>query len=672
MKLETKLFRRLVIPCLAAPFLLVAGAVHGEVPYEIIPLGHLAPSDMALEYSWGSIGIDPEDNVYAVYCCDGGCPDPTQPADCALFQLNTDSGDVRLVGRLSEAARAAGNLAPNEHWAETEEIVKGHTQLPYLNGRVYIGTMGFHNLVGDELSQLPNYRGAHLFAYDVADDAIVDLSAPHPNGTLLEHQGLLALDKIESLDLIVGFGVPLGDLVFYDTITDEFIVAEGVTSEHGKSIPREIVTAPTGAVTFSYSSRGEASIFRHDLETDATTPVDHVTRHGFWNGQAKTRDGRTAYISTLGGNLYRVNTIASTFTDLGHMLPSEDYKAGARIEKTFGMSISLDEEKLYWMAFQTKGVAPFSLYEYDIKTGEIVELLNLNAEIGSELSRVSGSNVRDSKGRIYYALHDRTTAGAAIIQFDVGTRSRAFLGLYSPDTRNLELCRGGHSEATDWQYDFIPEGEGYALAGDWDGDGKETVGWYSSAEARFYLRNSQTAGEAEHVYAIKGRRQTRLIPIAGDWNGDGIDTVGLYDPERAKIALGGEHRNASPTYIMKLRKRYRKLLPMAGDWDGDGTETLGLYDPTKGRVFLFNAHTDKTHTKTYLIDKKSESRGKNGTPIAGDWDGSGYDKVGLYRSAAKKQFLLRENHKRRGTVKQIRCGKVEAGLQPIVGNWDGS
>src|SRR4051794_10904868 len=55
----------------------------------------------------------------------------------------------------------------------------------------------------------------------------------------------------------------------------------------------------------------------------------------------------------------------------------------------------------------------------------------------------------------------------------------------------------------------------------------DTVGVYRPANASFYLRNSNTQGNAE-VALNFGR--PGAIPLVGDWDGDGVDTAGTYNP----------------------------------------------------------------------------------------------------------------------------------------------
>ena len=84
------------------------------------------------------------------------------------------------------------------------------------------------------------------------------------------------------------------------------------------------------------------------------------------------------------------------------------------------------------------------------------------------------------------------------------------------------------------------------IAGDWDGNGTDTIGLYDPATSTFYLRNTNGTGVADVTfnYGVGG---AGWIPIAGDWNGDGKDTIGLYDPATSMFFCGTRMTRALPT-----------------------------------------------------------------------------------------------------------------------------
>ena len=54
------------------------------------------------------------------------------------------------------------------------------------------------------------------------------------------------------------------------------------------------------------------------------------------------------------------------------------------------------------------------------------------------------------------------------------------------------------------------------LAGDWDGDGGDTVGLYVGATGAWFLRNANAGGPADLVF---GYGSAGAAPLSGNWNG---------------------------------------------------------------------------------------------------------------------------------------------------------
>jgi len=60
--------------------------------------------------------------------------------DFVVFRYDTSTGERRFLGTFMDASQAAGNLMP------AEEIPKGHTRMLEIDGRMYMGSQGFHDL----------------------------------------------------------------------------------------------------------------------------------------------------------------------------------------------------------------------------------------------------------------------------------------------------------------------------------------------------------------------------------------------------------------------------------------------------------------------------------------------------------------------------------------------
>ncbi len=57
------------------------------------------------------------------------------------------------------------------------------------------------------------------------------------------------------------------------------------------------------------------------------------------------------------------------------------------------------------------------------------------------------------------------------------------------------------------------------MVGDWNGDGKDSIGLYNPTSSVFYLRNTNEGGYANMTFAY-GAPNSGLKPVVGDWMGD--------------------------------------------------------------------------------------------------------------------------------------------------------
>ena len=179
-------------------------------------------------------------------------------------------------------------------------------------------------------------------------------------------------------------------------------------------------------------------------------------------------------------------------------------------------------------------------------------------------------------------------------------------GLYNPATSTFYLRNSTSLQsASDLGYADIvfaygPAAAGWIpLAGDWDGNGTVTIGLYNPTTSTFYLRNSTSLqgasdlGYADVVFAF-GAPGAGWIPLVGDWNGDGKDTIGLYDPTTSKFYLRNTTslQSASDLGYADVAFSYGApgagWIPIAGDWNGDGKDTIGLYNPASSTFYLRN------------------------------------------------------------------------------------
>jgi Peptidase family M23 len=98
-------------------------------------------------------------------------------------------------------------------------------------------------------------------------------------------------------------------------------------------------------------------------------------------------------------------------------------------------------------------------------------------------------------------------------------------------------------------------------------------------------------------------------------------------------------------------------VPIAGDWDGSGVDDVGVFRRTAQPQFRLRL-PDGT---TAVIPHGRPAD----VPVVGDWDGDDRTDVGVWRPATRT-FLLRDAA---GTVKPVPFGRP--GDVPVAGDWDG-
>ncbi|HEX3529052.1 MAG TPA: PQQ-dependent sugar dehydrogenase [Thermoanaerobaculia bacterium] len=199
------------------------------------------------------------------------------------------------------------------------------------------------------------------------------------------------------------------------------------------------------------------------------------------------------------------------------------------------------------------------------------------------------------------------------------------------------------------------------VAGDWNGDGRTTVGLYNPANHTFRLKN-RLLPTAPPILLTVDAPSAAALPIAGDWNGDGKDTVGLYDPRTATFYLKNTLTGSGFDIVFRFGAPGSAWLPIAGDWDGDGKDGVGLYDPARGLFFLRNALTAGPEQLRVRFGPP------HARPVTGDWDGDGKDGIGIW-DPATGTFLLKNLLQAGPADVTFAFGTRGSGQVPLAGEW---
>lgn len=224
-------------------------------------------------------------------------------------------------------------------------------------------------------------------------------------------------------------------------------------------------------------------------------------------------------------------------------------------------------------------------------------------------------------------------------------------GVFRPSTGELFLKNANSSGFADTYIIFGNPGD-YPLAGDWNGDGADSVGIYRSGA--FYLRNTNSTGFADIVLTFGNPGDQ---PIAGDWNGDGVDTIGVY--RNGTFLLRNSNTAGPPDLVFTLGNPGD--VGIAGDWNGDGVVTCGVFRPSNGIVYLRNSNTTGFADLSFVFGNAGDK------PVAGDWNADGLDTIGIYREGV---FYL-SNSNSTGFA-DIVFVLGNSGDFPIAGNWNGT
>jgi hypothetical protein len=173
--------------------------------------------------------------------------------------------------------------------------------------------------------------------------------------------------------------------------------------------------------------------------------------------------------------------------------------------------------------------------------------------------------------------------------------------------------------------------------GDWDCDGIDTPGMYRRSDGYVYLRNSNTQGVADVRFFFGNPGD---LPLAGDFNGNGCDTVSIWRPSEAHVfvinELGTDDGGlGSAEYDYFFGNPGDK--PFVGDFDGDGIDTIGLHRESTGFVYFRNSHSSGPADQEFFFGDPGDLL------FTGDWNGDGKETVAAYRPSNGIVYLKYTN-----------------------------
>ena len=188
------------------------------------------------------------------------------------------------------------------------------------------------------------------------------------------------------------------------------------------------------------------------------------------------------------------------------------------------------------------------------------------------------------------------------------------------------------------------------VVGDWDGDGKDTVGVFRDGTWALATSNStEMTPPSTFTFGQAGD-----VPVVGDWDGDGKDTVGVF--RDGTWLLSRVNESDSPSREVRLGGLGDA--PVVGDWNADRRDTFGVF-----RDGVWTLTDSPVASADRLVRFRLGTPGDR--PVIGNWDGVRGDTVALFRDGT---FTLTSNNA--SAPRELRTIVLgSAGDLPIAGRW---
>ena len=356
---------------------------------------------------WYGVGQSPDGMVYVA-----GSDHVT---NSALYQFNPKTKLLKFCGDAVSAAQAADNLEPGEAFE------KFHCRPVYMDGKVYVASTEYSNFDDGYLST----RGFHWFAYDVAADTFIDVSAIEENGIAAAHAQAVQIVADTARKKIYAMGLPTAHIYELDVNT-------GLTKDYGRppfDFPDDYPALATypwigsdGRLYFNLDHMSLDSIYNHiyylDRDSGYGVMSDWNVTVGRWNPSAFTQHGtpwrlkigawtkdkERCYIATNFGDIHVYDATQHTWNFVGTLDWGDNWDYYSYQVYTRTMHLNDDESKLYFIN-DKRGITPgYFIIEFDLatKTSKILAKLN---DLGSEFNGCNvhgGNDIWDEDGYFYF------------------------------------------------------------------------------------------------------------------------------------------------------------------------------------------------------------------------------------------------------------------------------
>jgi hypothetical protein len=173
-------------------------------------------------------------------------------------------------------------------------------------------------------------------------------------------------------------------------------------------------------------------------------------------------------------------------------------------------------------------------------------------------------------------------------------------GLYRRSDGFVYLRNENTQGVADVRYFFGNPGD-LPIAGDFDGDGCDTVSIYRPSEGRVYVINELGSGDTgvgaadtSYFFGNPGDK-----PFAGDFDGNGIDTVGLHRETTGLVYFRNTHTQGIADNEYLFGDPGDRLV--AGDWTGVGFSTPALFRPGNSTFYFRYTNTQGIADNSFVL-----------------------------------------------------------------------
>ena len=181
-------------------------------------------------------------------------------------------------------------------------------------------------------------------------------------------------------------------------------------------------------------------------------------------------------------------------------------------------------------------------------------------------------------------------SGSVVITGDWDGDGVTTLGWFDPGSSSFWISNQNQASSPfQLAWSGQPRGTAIALAGDWDGDGRDTPALLDPTNIRLTVADSVSPGVpstfSTHQIAsatlagLQLRSAAAFGILAGDWDGDGRDTLAMFDRVRAVTLLSNTLSASRVDAVFPLPDNPAVLQLVSGDWNGTGKDTLGYFNP---------------------------------------------------------------------------------------------